>query len=86
MSTQDLEKHVAILAGEVHALFMTLQVVLGDYSDPKYLLPKIKEAQQAGLAILEASPMPDAGLGGYQHVFGKFEDILKESVVAHDKG
>ena len=61
---------ISFITGEVHALFLFAQALATSHPDPQALLSGLNEAAQQGLANIEAAPVPDAAVEGYQFVIG----------------
>jgi hypothetical protein len=66
MSMNNPERALATLVGEVHALYLAIQVLAKTHPDPHLALAEFETASQMGLAMLEPHPIPDAAIAGYQ--------------------
>lgn len=64
----NLERAVATLTGEFHALFMFAQAVAMSHPDPNSLLSELNVVEQLGLAAIEPTTVPDATIIGFQAV------------------
>ena len=62
------ERALATLVGEVHALYMAIQVLAKTHENPQLASSELDVAEQRGLAALEPHPIPDATIVGYQDV------------------
>lgn len=62
----NLERAVATLTGEYHALFMFAQVVAMNHPDPNALLAEMNVSEQLGLSAIESTTVPDATIVGFQ--------------------
>jgi hypothetical protein len=60
------ERAISIITGEVHALFMAVQVLVKTHPNPNFALAELAAAEQLGLAALEPHPIADATIVGYQ--------------------
>ena len=66
MPMKNAERAICTLTGEVHALFLAVQVLAKTHQNPSAALSDLEIAAQMGLAALEPHPIDDATIGGYQ--------------------
>ena len=62
-------RSIAVLMGEVHALFMFCQALAKDWPDRPQIFQAIDEMQQRGLASIGAEAIPEATITGFELVF-----------------
>jgi hypothetical protein len=60
------ERALYKIVGEVHALFMAVQVLAKTHSNPAVAKAELEIAEQLGLAAIEPHPIDDAVLIAYQ--------------------
>lgn len=68
MGIKNSDQAIAKLTGEVHALYMFLQVLAKTHPNPALALSEFEKAGQQGLAYLEPHAIPDAVIDCYQEV------------------
>lgn len=79
MDQKHTDHAIAYLMGEVHALFMFCQAAVRAHPNPSVLAVHLGEASQAGQASVEASPVPQATLEGYQYVMDGLQKLLPKA-------
>ncbi len=77
MPIRNPERAIATLTGEVHGLFMALQVLAKSHPYPNSALRELDNAEQLGLAALEPYPIDDAALAGFQHAIAGIRIALE---------
>jgi hypothetical protein len=66
MPMKNAERAIYTLTGQVHALYMAVQVLAKTHQNPSAALSALESADQQGLASLEPHPIADAVIVGYQ--------------------
>jgi hypothetical protein len=66
MPMKNPERALAKLVGEVHALYLSVQVLAKSHPYPVSALAALSEAEQRGLAALEPHPIDDAIIATFQ--------------------
>jgi hypothetical protein len=66
MPMKNAERAIYTLTGQVHALYMAVQVLARTHQDPSAVLSDFEILAQQGLASLEPHPIDDAVIVGYQ--------------------
>jgi len=70
------DRALATIVGEVHALYMVVQVLAKTHENPQLALSELAVVEQLGLAALEPHPIPDATIVGYQDVIAGIRKAL----------
>lgn len=76
MDKKHTDHAIAFLMGEVHALFLFCQAAANAHPNPSALAFHLGEASLAGQASIEASPVPEATLEGYQYVMDGLKKLM----------
>jgi hypothetical protein len=76
MPMRNSEQALNKLVGEVHALFMAVQVLAKTHPNPNAAKTELDIAEQLGLAALEPHPIDDAVLTAYQDTVKGIQQAL----------
>jgi hypothetical protein len=79
MAMRNPNRAISTLVGEVHALFMAVQVLAKTHPNPSAVLAEFDTATQLGLANLEPHPIEDAVIVGYQET----ADAIRQALAAN---
>jgi hypothetical protein len=86
MPPKNVDHAIAILTGQVHALFMTCQAMGKAHPNPEDLLSRFEYAAQAGLASIENLPLKkDDVIDGYQFAAAGIRTVLEAAVAEKNR-
>lgn len=77
MPLKNAERAIQTLTGEVHALFLAVQVLAKTHPNPSVVLSDFEILAQQGLAALEPHPIDDAVIVGYQDAIAAIRRALE---------
>jgi hypothetical protein len=76
MPVKNAERALHTLTGEVHALFLAVQVLAKTHQNPSAMASELDIAAQRGLAGLEPHPIDDAVIVRYQDAIAGIQRAL----------
>lgn len=76
MGINDPEKTIEELSGEVHALFMFLQVLARTNSHPSLVLSQFEKASHQRQTFLEQHPINDSTISAFQDAVKSLQEAL----------
>ena len=71
------ERALATIIGEVHGIFMAMQVMARTHPAPNVALDELSDVEQMGLASLEPHPIPDSTIEGFRHAVSGIRKALE---------
>ena len=77
MTPEKIHHSISFLTGEVHALFLAIQVLAKINPNRELLLSEIEQREQAGLANIEPLLVQDAVIEGFQFGMAGVKRILQ---------